>query len=445
MCRRVRVLWVGIGVFGVTPVLAVLGWVVLNSRDIAATDVSDLVPEAATTPYQDSAYRCLKTAVDLLKWPEDIRLESLPEEWDDALIGNVFSRNGEVLTSLEQALACPGYRADNGAGPDSWLRLSLFVAQKAAYERRIGLSDVACESSCCLLRLGAWITSCPRSLAEWFDGAMALRLGLEGVERLLRGAPLGEADLTMLLERLNQAEISDRGLAEAFKMEFQSVSEAIDTRALRHPGRSLLNVYRFQPNRTRERFAGFYRRMIQNVSLLPADVRLPHFATSRVDGIHGYLLSLGPNRQGRVLGEIVTPQLARTDTCFETRWQIQSHLNGLRLVAACRIYELRHGRLPATLDALVPQLLGEVPRDPYDGKPFRYVRDRALVYSIGGDLKDAGGVVERAAEASAVRPIPEPSEDPNWPEYPSSVPRSSLLAVPSRVGDLVYSLRPETQ
>jgi hypothetical protein len=185
--------------------------------------------------------------------------------------------------------------------------------------------------------------------------------------------------------------------------------------------------------------------MIQNVSLLPADVRLPHFATSRVDGIHGYLLSLGPNRQGRVLGEIVTPQLARTDTCFETRWQIQSHLNGLRLVAACRIYELRHGRLPATLDALVPQLLGEVPRDPYDGKPFRYVRDRALVYSIGGDLKDAGGVVERAAEASAVRPIPEPSEDPNWPEYPSSVPRSSLLAVPSRVGDLVYSLRPETQ
>ncbi len=445
MCHRVRLLWVGIGVLGVTPMLAVLGWIVLNSRDIAATDVSDLVPEAATTPYQGNAYRYLKTAVDLLKWPKDIGLESAPQEWDDAVVGNVLSRNGEILTLLEQAFASPGYRADHGTGPDSWLRLSLFLAQKAAYERRIGLSDVACESSGCLLRLGTWITSCPRSLAEWFDGAMALRLGLEGVERLLRDAPFGETDLAVLLERLNRTEVSDCGLVQAFKTEFQSVSEAIDACALRYPGRSLLNVYRFQPNRTRETFAGFCRRMIQNVPLLPADVRLPHFATSRVDGIHGRLLSLGPNRQGRILGEIATPQLARTDSCFETRWQIQSHLNGLRLITACRIYESRHGRLPATLDELVPELLREVPRDPYDGKPFRYVRDRALVYSIGGDLKDSGGSAEPGTEAGPVRQIPDVSDDPNWPEYPSPKPRSELLAFPSRTGDLVYSLRPEAR
>lgn len=163
-----------------------------------------------------------------------------------------------------------------------------------------------------------------------------------------------------------------------------------------------------------------------------------------MDGIHGYLLLLRPNRQGRVLGEIVTSPLARTESCFETRWQIQSRLHGLRLVAACRIYELRHGRLPETLDTLVPELLETVPRDPYDGKPFRYVRDQALVYSIGGDLKDSGGAVERVVEATPVFQTAEPSDDPNWPEYPSSAPRSSLLAIPSRTGDLVYSLRPET-
>lgn len=174
-------------------------------------------------------------------------------------------------------------------------------------------------------------------------------------------------------------------------------------------------------------------------------MRLPHFATSRVDGIHGHLLSLGPNRQGRILGEIATPQLARTDSCFETRWQVQSHLNGLRLITACRIYESRHGRLPATLDELVPELLGEVPRDPHDGKPFRYVRDRALVYCVGGDLKDSGGSAEPGTEAGPVRQIPDVSDDPNWPEYPSPKPRSELLAFPSRTGDLVYSLLPEAR
>mgnify|MGYP001255473089 CR=1 FL=1 len=444
MSRRKRLLFSAAGALVAASLLAGLVWVGVNSRDIAASDVSDLLPETWPVPHSDNAYRYLREAAARFKGPDDSRAGLSPEEWDDALIGNVLSRNGEVLTLLEQACVCPGYRAESGTGPDSWLRLSLFLAQKAAYERRIGLSDVACESSCCLLRLGAWITFCPRSLAEWFDGAMALRLGLEGVERLLRSNRFGEADLTMLLERLNRAEISDRGLAEAFKREFQSVSEAIDACAVRYPGRSLVNVYRFQPNRTRESFARFYRRMIQNVPLLPADVRVPRLATSRVDGIHGYLLLLRPNRQGRVLGEIVTSPLARTESCFETRWQIQSRWHGLRLVAACRIYELRHGRLPETLDTLVPELLETVPRDPYDGKPFPYVRDQALVYSIGGDLKDSGGAVERVVEATPVFQTAEPSDDPNWPAYPPSAPRSSLLTIPSRTGDLVYSLRPET-
>jgi hypothetical protein len=210
-------------------------------------------------PYADNAYHHLHAAVTRLQGPSDARVASSLEEWDDALIGNVLSRNGEVLTLLEQAVVCPGYRADGGAGSDSWLRLSLFLAQKAAYERRIGLSDVACESSCCLLRLGAWIIlpAIPCRVARRRDG---FRTGFGGpgaasAEQSVRRS--GPHDVAGAVE---PAEVSDRGLAEAFKMEFQSVREAIDACALRYPGRSLLNVYRFQPNRTREDFARFYRR-----------------------------------------------------------------------------------------------------------------------------------------------------------------------------------------
>jgi len=61
-------------------------------------------------------------------------------------------------------------------------------------------------------------------------------------------------------------------------------------------------------------------------------------------------------------------------------------------VAAAR-YRAERGRMPETLDALVPQYLPAVPRDPFDGKPLRMVtRDGALVfYSIGPDMKDDGG------------------------------------------------------
>jgi hypothetical protein len=70
------------------------------------------------------------------------------------------------------------------------------------------------------------------------------------------------------------------------------------------------------------------------------------------------------------------------------------HAVACMAVAAAR-YRAEKGRLPETLDALVPEYLPAVPRDPFDGKPLRMVaRDGRLVfYSIGPDMKDDGGAV----------------------------------------------------
>jgi hypothetical protein len=51
------------------------------------------------------------------------------------------------------------------------------------------------------------------------------------------------------------------------------------------------------------------------------------------------------------------------------------------------------GSFPATLSALAPKFLAEVPADPFDGQPLRY-RNTATgyqLYSIGPDLTDDGG------------------------------------------------------
>ena len=52
---------------------------------------------------------------------------------------------------------------------------------------------------------------------------------------------------------------------------------------------------------------------------------------------------------------------------------------------------MRHDKLPESLSELVPEFLSQVPKDDFDGKPFRYLPDKKLIYSVGPDLKDDGG------------------------------------------------------
>jgi hypothetical protein len=63
-------------------------------------------------------------------------------------------------------------------------------------------------------------------------------------------------------------------------------------------------------------------------------------------------------------------------------------------VIALKRYQLRHGSLPASLEALVPEFLATVPYDYMAAKPLSY-RLKAdgsyVLYSVGADGKDDGG------------------------------------------------------
>src|SRR5690606_10130268 len=67
------------------------------------------------------------------------------------------------------------------------------------------------------------------------------------------------------------------------------------------------------------------------------------------------------------------------------------------IALATRLFEADTGRLPETLEELVPDYLPHVPVDPFDagGEPLRYrvVEGLPIVYSIGPDGRDDGGSV----------------------------------------------------
>ena len=64
-----------------------------------------------------------------------------------------------------------------------------------------------------------------------------------------------------------------------------------------------------------------------------------------------------------------------------------------RMALAVEQYRLSTGRLPETLDQLVPTLVSRVPLDPFDGLPLRFrpLDTGYVVYSVGQDLMDNQG------------------------------------------------------
>jgi hypothetical protein len=77
---------------------------------------------------------------------------------------------------------------------------------------------------------------------------------------------------------------------------------------------------------------------------------------------------------------------------------------------AIRLFKDDHGRLPDSLDQLVPKYLASSPIDPYsaDGASliYRLSGDGYLLYSIGPDRRDDGGEFGVWAETSnSKRPL----------------------------------------
>ncbi|UCC95239.1 MAG: hypothetical protein JSW40_00400 [Candidatus Omnitrophota bacterium] len=71
----------------------------------------------------------------------------------------------------------------------------------------------------------------------------------------------------------------------------------------------------------------------------------------------------------------------------------KAKLRILKLAAAIRLYIFQEGRLPDTLDNLIPDYLEAIPLDPWSGQPLIYVRQgrQFTLYSFGPDRTDNNG------------------------------------------------------
>ncbi len=93
------------------------------------------------------------------------------------------------------------------------------------------------------------------------------------------------------------------------------------------------------------------------------------------------------------------PVLTRS---FRKTLYIQSQIDQTIVACAIERYRLANGRLPASLDELVPKFLPELPRDIMSGEPMIYRAESPtdyLLYSVGWNQMDDGGSMKKPSRS----------------------------------------------
>lgn len=119
---------------------------------------------------------------------------------------------------------------------------------------------------------------------------------------------------------------------------------------------------------------------------VPPDEDLQVFAGS---GLFGKL-----NRYNRMRFWLALETLTAWDTALAKAARLDVMREQIVAAIALKRHWLRHGRLPPTLEALVPEFLAAVPRDWFADAPMRYrpgAGGTYELYSVGPDGVDDGG------------------------------------------------------
>lgn len=106
------------------------------------------------------------------------------------------------------------------------------------------------------------------------------------------------------------------------------------------------------------------------------------------------------NESKNFIATLITPATASARKSYERSEGLR---HGALIGIALELYRRDAGKWPESLDALVPRWIPELPVDPINGGPlgYRIVEGKPVVYSLGRDGDDDGGVLPAACDPDA--------------------------------------------
>jgi hypothetical protein len=460
MRRRNKIL-LGFGIGVGALILAAGVGLYIISRDEAPPDDSDLIVHRLDIPDDQNGFTYFQKAGEVIYWPgteawekaakhpgseeaEKIkdRLEKMLDgkDWDAALAAEVLDANKPAFALIEKGLACREFQVPEvkSIGDEipyvfGFLHTGRLMRLRAADLAARDKGVEAVERILDVVLFGHRIECAKGCLVNWLVGQTIKNMGTGQLSRLVAECKVPVETLKITAGRLAEWEDSGTGLADALRGEYQvdinTVDEicrgkmSINTFATTGHGpprpswserlERLKVVLFLNPNQTKGLFAETLRSMVEDSTGPYVASRSRPVVQETPDGLLNMLAT--NNSVGRRLHQMLIPALSGVEK-FKCR--TQADVAATRAIVALKAFKMKTGRLPRTLDELVPEYLAAVPLDDFDGKPLRYSPEKKILYSVGKDLKDVGGFTKEETLKWWQKENPDRSPEDAPPEPP---------------------------
>jgi hypothetical protein len=345
-------------------------------------DISGLPPEAQLSAAQTSELRAIldKMAAAL---EEARRLKDLPAgrydvRWSywaaETLLASQHAREARQLLQMDTGLKSQDGRADGAL--DSVLAI-LNASRSVGDEPSIisQLIRMSCQSTA--------VHVCERALAQGTPSDAALIM--------IQNVFLKETEDPLMLYATRGERAHFHRLAKAVRSGETSLATAASAAAPTPGGGSGSSV-----------LAGFAERIIMRQNHAPGLhllTQLVEIAKLPVEQQCAEIKKLQPIVAS--IPSLVGPELRAHEKVFQAFARTQAMLRTAAVGIAVERYRLSKTKWPGTLAEVVDTgFIQVIPIDPYDGAPLRYrrLKDGIVVYCVGPDGKDDGGLINRKGD-----------------------------------------------
>jgi hypothetical protein len=193
---------------------------------------------------------------------------------------------------------------------------------------------------------------------------------------------------------VSEREFSSDQAIQALKRECGTAFRTIDSfgQDIRNKSHGMLGIYEafiFQPNKSKNTIATHFRGLLSQTNYVYS--ASDKADTAKTLGLTGTKLemALRLNLAGRLMCFSMLPPF---NSFIEHECNKENNFSATRIAIAFQRYLKKEGHPPESLADLVPTYLPAVPRDAYDGQPFRYLPKEKLLYSVDKDLKDSKAI-----------------------------------------------------
>lgn len=425
--------------------LFVFSFLGIVAKDIAPVDDSNLLVLPTNIAEQDNAFNNFYQAMEIFdknlssdfikRDDERKRIENIlsgKEEWNPEFITQIIIKNEQALNYFERGVT-KSYFQDPVYGnfkkqpyitdltdkvtvfnPLSFIGVAELNLIKAKEFYRQGKQKESIDQVFKVLKMGQMMESAQGNLMANLIGRRIKEKGFKILKTIIDDSKnLTKEQLIIYIDEINNFKESKSGLINAFKLEYSSwpaaqkiydkmfsqrqpESQTISQKLFSPPSSDKIFLsYYYQPNKTKKIAVDYWQASIDNANKNYCKDINPMEAVKvknlKLETTTDYLkLLFTENAIGKRINDVASVILNSNGLIYQRCAEDFSWASA-KLLLAIKLYQMDNGKIITSLNELAPNYISEIPNDPFDGQPIRFLPEKRIIYSVGKDFKDDGG------------------------------------------------------